>query len=231
MPSDKILDADELSVFVGVRDWVFDLDDTLYPPESGIFTAVMSRIRAYTARVLGCSPEEAHALQKDYAARYGTTLRGLMEEHGVDPEAFLADAHAVDYSALTPNPDLSKILARLPGRKFILTSGTHAHVERTLSQLGIGGNFDGVFDIVDANYLPKPAEATYTAFMDRFAIDPMAAAMFEDAPRNLVVPHALGMRAILVVSEAGLRWEASVADFVTANLAAFLSQVADALSI
>lgn len=230
MASDKMLAADELSVFVGVRDWIFDLDDTLYPPECGVFAAVMNRIRNYTACVLGCSLEEAHALQKDYAARYGTTLRGLMEEHGVDPEAFLADAHAVDYSVLTPNPGLSSMLSRLPGRKFILTSGTHAHADRTLSRLGIGGNFDGVFDIVDADYVPKPAEATYAAFIDRFAIDPTAATMFEDAPRNLVVPRALGMRTVLVASEAGPSREAPAADFVTDNLAAFLSQVADALS-
>lgn len=231
MAADKILAADELSVFVGVRDWVFDLDDTLYPSESGIFAAVMSRIRAYTSRVLGCSIEQANALQKDYAARYGTTLRGLMEEHGVDPRAFLADAHAVDYSALAPNPGLSSMLSRLPGRKFILTSGTHAHVDRTLSRLGIGDRFDGVFDIVDADYLPKPAEATYAAFMDRFAIKPAAAAMFEDAPRNLVVPRALGMRTVLVVSQTAPHRDESAADFVTGDLTAFLSQVADALSI
>lgn len=222
--------ADDLSVFVGVRDWVFDLDDTLYPPESAIFAAVMSRIRAYTARVLGCSPEDARALQKDYAARYGTTLRGLMEEHGVDPAAFLADAHAVDYSALKPHPDLASALSRLPGRKFILTSGTHAHVGRTLSRLGIDDSFDGVFDIVDADYLPKPAEATYAAFMERFTVEPTAAAMFEDAPRNLVVPQALGMRTILVVSKNEPLRETVAADFVTADLPAFLSQVANALS-
>lgn len=231
MSSDRTLAGDDLSVFVGVRDWVFDLDDTLYPPESGIFKAVMSRIRAYTARVLGCSPEDARAMQKDYAARYGTTLRGLMEEHGVDPEAFLADAHDVDYSALKPHPHLASALSRLPGRKFILTSGTHAHVGRTLSRLAISDSFDGVFDIIDADYLPKPAEATYTTFMHRFAIEPTAAAMFEDAPRNLVVPRTLGMRTILVVGDMSARREAPSADFVTADLPCFLSQVADALSI
>ncbi len=221
--------AADLSVFAGVRDWVFDLDDTLYPPDSGLFASVASRIRAYAARVTGVSAEEAVALQRDYAARYGTTLRGLMEEHGVDPEDFLADVHAVDRSALTPLPALAEALARLPGRKFILTSGTHAHVGETLSRLGIADRFDGVFDIVDAGYLPKPAEATYAAFLARFAIVPAAAAMFEDAPRNLAVPRALGMRTVLVTGRDAPPPDAAAADFVTADLPAFLAGISDAL--
>ncbi len=230
MPADKLPAGGDLSAFAGVRDWIFDIDDTLYSPESGVFTAVMRRIRAYTARVTGATAEGAVALQRDYAARYGTTLRGLMEEHGVDPEDFLAEVHAVDRSVLAPHPALAAALLRLPGRKFILTSGTHAHVGETLSRLGIGDRFDGVFDIIDASYLPKPAAATYAAFLARFSIEPSAAAMFEDAPRNLVVPRALGMRTVLVVGRGMPTTEAPAADFVTADLAAFLTHLADALS-
>lgn len=230
MPVDKLSTGDDLSVFAGVRNWIFDLDDTLYPPESGVFTAVLGRIRAYTARVTGVPAEDAAALQRDYAARYGTALRGLMEEHGVDPVDFLDDVHAVDRSVLKPNPALASTLARLPGRKFVLTSGTHAHAGATLSRLGIADSFDGLFDIVDANYLPKPAEATYAAFLDRFAIDPRTAVMFEDTPRNLVVPQALGMRTVLVVSQNGPNRKAPVGDFVISDLTRFLSQVVDALS-
>lgn len=222
--------GDDLSVFAGVRDWIFDLDDTLYPPESGVFTAVIGRIRAYTARVTGATAEEAAALQRHYAARYGTALRGLMEEHGVDPVEFLADVHDVDRSVLAPHPALAAALTRLPGRKFILTSGTHAHAGETLVRLGINDCFDGMFDIVDAGYLPKPAEATYAAFLARFSIEPTAAAMFEDTPRNLVVPRALGMRTVLVVGRNKPRPDASPADFVTADLPDFLSQLANALS-
>ena len=222
--------GDDLSVFAGVRDWIFDLDDTLYPPESGVFTAVIGRIRAYTARVTGATGEEAAALQRQYAARYGTTLRGLMEEHGVDPVEFLAEVHDVDRSVLAPHPALAASLARLPGRKFILTSGTHAHAGETLLRLGIDDCFDGMFDIVDADYLPKPAEATYAAFLARFSIEPTAAAMFEDTPRNLVVPRALGMRTVLVGGRAKPRPDAASADFVTADLPDFLSQLANALS-
>ena len=220
----------DLSAFAGVRDWIFDLDDTLYPPESGVFKAVMHRIRAYTARVTGASGEDAAALQRNYAARYGTTLRGLMEEHGVDPVEFLADVHAVDRSALAPDAGLAEALSRLPGRKFILTSGTHAHVGETLARLAIADRFDGVFDIADAGYLPKPAEATYAAFLDRFGVEPAAAAMFEDSPRNLAVPRALGMCTVLVVGRQAPQPMPQVSDFVTANLPAFLAGVADALS-
>lgn len=230
MPTDNQPAGDDLSVFAGVRDWIFDLDDTLYPPESGVFTAVMSRIRAYMARVTGVTAEDAFALQRDYAVRYGTTLRGLMVEHGVDPEDFLAEVHAVDRSVLTPHPALAAALSRLPGRRFILTSGTHAHVGETLSRLGIEGCFDGVFDIVDADYLPKPAAATYAAFLARFSIEPTAAVMFEDAPRNLVVPRTLGMRTVLVVGRTKPRPDEPSADFITADLSAFLAHIADALS-
>jgi putative hydrolase of the HAD superfamily len=222
---------DDLSVFVGVRDWIFDLDDTLYPPESGVFTAVISRIRAYTARVTGLPADKAAALQRDYAARYGTALRGLMEEHGVDPVEFLAEVHDVDRSVLTPHPALAAALTRLPGRKFILTSGTHAHAGETLSRLGIDDRFDGVFDIVDAGYRPKPAEATYAAFLNRFSIEPTAAAMFEDAPRNLVVPRALGMRTVLVTGRTRPCSDEAVADFITADLPQFLTHIADALLV
>lgn len=221
---------DDLSVFAGVRDWIFDLDDTLYPPESGVFTAVMGRVRAYTARATGLTAEGATALQKEYSARYGTTLRGLMEEHGVDPADFLADVHAIDRSALAPDARLAEALLRLPGRKFILTSGTHAHVGETLACLAIADRFDGVFDIADADYLPKPAEATYAAFLGRFSVDPATAAMFEDAPRNLVVPRALGMRTVLVTGRQAPPPASPVADFVTADLPGFLSRVVDALS-
>ena len=230
MPVDTSPAGGDLSVFVGVRDWIFDLDDTLYPPESGVFTAVMARIRAYTARVTGISAEKAAALQREYAARYGTTLRGLMEEHGVDPQDFLADVHTVDRSALAPDAGLAEVLSRLPGRKFIMTSGTHAHVGETLACLAIADRFDGVFDIVDAEYLPKPAEATYAAFIERFSIEPDAAAMFEDAPRNLVVPRALGMRTVLVTGQKAPRPIAPAADFVISDLPGFLSNIADALS-
>ena len=230
MTADALPAGDDLSLFAGVRDWIFDLDDTLYPPETGVFTAVMGRIRTYMARVTGVTAEDAFALQRDYAARYGTTLRGLMEEHGVDPEEFLAEVHAVDLSVLTPHPSLATALSRLPGRKFILTSGTHAHAGETLSRLGIDDRFDGVFDIADAGYLPKPAEATYAAFLARFSIEPTAAAMFEDAPRNLVVPRALGMRTVLVVGRTKPHPETAAADFVIADLPEFLSQLADTLS-
>lgn len=230
MPNEQLPAGDDLTVFAGVRDWIFDLDDTLYPPETGVFTAVIGRIRAYMARVTGLPAEEAAALQRRYAARYGTALRGLMEEHGVDPVEFLAEVHDVDRSALIPHPALAAALIRLPGRKFILTSGTQAHAGETLSRLGINDCFDGLFDIVDADYLPKPAEVTYAAFLNRFSIEPTTAAMFEDAPRNLVVPRALGMRTVLVTGRTKPYPDEAVADFITADLPVFLTHIADALS-
>ena len=215
--------------FQHVTTWIFDLDNTLYSHEAQVWPQVNERISLYLLELFGLDGLSSHELRRYYYERYGTTLKGLMEEHGVDPEDVLADVHAVDHSALTPLPALAEALARLPGRKFILTSGTHAHVGETLSRLGIADRFDGVFDIVDAGYLPKPAEATYAAFLGRFAIAPAAAAMFEDAPRNLAVPRALGMRTVLVTGRDAPPPDAAAADFVTADLPAFLAGIADAL--
>ena len=221
--------------FAGVNAWVFDLDNTLYPRHINLFAQVDQRIREYVGRLLKLGPEEAQRVQKDYYRRYGTTLRGLMEEHRVKPDDFLEYVHDIDHSPVEADPRLGAAIERLAGRKFILTNGSRAHAEKVAGRLGITRHFEDIFDIVTSAFLPKPNRATYDGFLAATGIDPMRAAMFEDLARNLESPKALGMATVLVVPPAareliGEAWEmegreAAYIDFITDDLAAFLEGV------
>ena len=229
----------DLRLFEGVEAWVFDLDNTLYPAHTNLFAQVDVRIRDYVADLLSIPLEEANTLQKGYYQRYGTTLRGLMDEHGIEPDAFLEYVHDIDHSVIAPDPALGDALRRLPGRKFIFTNGSRRHAEKTAARLGITEHFDDIFDIVAAGLTPKPNRETYDLFIRQTGVAPARAAMFEDLSRNLAVPHALGMRTVLVVPQ-GTRevfreaWElegddAPHVEFVTDDLAGFVAAVAGAL--
>ncbi|ACP23874.1 putative pyrimidine 5-nucleotidase [Sinorhizobium fredii NGR234] len=221
--------------FAHVTDWVFDLDNTLYPHHVNLFAQIDKNMTAYVAELLSLEPAEAKKLQKEYYRDHGTTLQGLMIHHGIDPNDFLERAHAIDYSVVPANPDLGDAIKALPGRKFIFTNGSVAHAEMTARALGILDHFDNIFDIVAAGYLPKPAGDTYDKFMSLHRVDTQHAAMFEDLPRNLLVPKALGMKTILLVPrnleyEFAEAWETSSdadeqIDYVTEDLAGFLRRV------
>jgi putative hydrolase of the HAD superfamily len=222
--------------FGHVETWVFDLDNTLYPHHLNLWQQVDERIRDYIARYLKVTQEEAFRLQKDYYKRYGTSMRGLMTEHGMEPDDFLDFVHQIDHSPLTPNAALGTAIEHLPGRKLILTNGTRRHADAVLARLELDRHFDGVFDIVAAELEPKPSPQTYDRFLKAHGIDAQKAAMFEDLARNLVVPHALGMTTVLVVPEHTREvfredWElegrdAPHVDHVTDNLVGFLEGLA-----
>ena len=227
------------SAFSHVREWVFDLDNTLYPHHSNLFAQVDVRITSFVSELLSLPRDEARALQKELYKEYGTTMNGLMALHGIDPDDFLEKVHDIDYSGLTPDPSLGEAIRALPGRKFIFTNGDRGHAERTARQLGILDHFDEIFDIIAAGHLPNPASATYGKFLEKHGVEPAQAAMFEDLGRNLEVPKSLGMRTVLIVprnfeptfSEI---WERDAAhddavDFVTDDLATFLHGIAPAL--
>ena len=221
--------------FSRVETWVFDLDNTLYPHHVNLWQQVDVRIRDYIADFLKVAHDDAFRIQKDYYKRYGTSMRGLMAEHGLDPDDYLDYVHQIDHSPLSPNPALGAALARLPGRKLILTNGTRKHADAVMRRLGIHQHFEDVFDIVAAELEPKPLAQTYDRFLARHAVDPRRAIMFEDLARNLVVPHALGMITVLVVPEKTREvfregWElegreAPHVDHVTDDLAGFLEKV------
>jgi putative hydrolase of the HAD superfamily len=218
--------------FTHVDTWVFDLDNTLYPHHVNLWHQVDARIEQFVSAWLKVSPQEARLIQKDYYRRYGTTMRGMMTEHGVRADDYLAYVHKIDHSPLEPNPAMGEAIARLPGRKLILTNGSVDHVEAVLSRLGLSSHFDAVFDIIAAELEPKPAPQTYRKFLRLHSVDPTRAAMFEDLARNLVVPHRLGMTTVLVVPDGSKEvvredWELegrddAHVDHVTNDLTAFL---------
>ena len=182
--------------------WIFDLDNTLYPAECNLFAQVDQRMGEFIARYLGVPFVHARHLQKTYYRQFGTTLAGLMQVHRVDPRAFLDYVHDIDLSVVREHPELAHAIIRLPGRKLIFTNGSRVHAERVAAKLGVLACFEGIFDIADADYVPKPTASCYDHFCRAHGIEPTASAMFEDIPRNLEAPHALGMTTVLVRSEA-----------------------------
>lgn len=218
--------------FTHIDTWVFDLDNTLYPHHVNLWQQVDGRIRDFVAAYLKVAPEQAFKIQKDYYLRYGTTMRGMMTEHGVSADDYLAYVHAIDHSPLEPNPAMGEAIAKLPGRKLILTNGSCDHAAAVLARLGLTTHFEAVFDIIAAGLEPKPAPQTYAKFLGRHGVDPNSAAMFEDLARNLVVPHGLGMTTVLVAPDGSQpvvreAWElegrdAAYVDYVTDDLTGFL---------
>lgn len=224
--------------FDHVTEWVFDLDNTLYPHHSNLFSQIDVKMTGYVSELLTLSREDARKLQKELYLEYGTTLNGLIQRYGIDPDAFLEHVHDIDYSWLVPDPVLGAAIHQLPGRKFIFTNGDRGHAERTARQLGILDHFDDIFDIVAAGLTPKPARATYEKFAALHKVAGPNAVMFEDLARNLAVPKALGMTTVLIVprnfeptfSEI---WERDPdneddVDFVTDDLAKFLTTLVEA---
>jgi putative hydrolase of the HAD superfamily len=212
---------------VSYDNWVFDLDNTLYPASSSLFPQIDLRMRHFIAKALGIDLDAALTLQKQYYREYGTTLRGLMHVHGLAPDEFLAYVHEIDCTVLEPSPRLNAALARLPGRKFIFTNGSARHAENVLAQLELAGQFDGVFDIRSADFIPKPAIETYRRLLAQFAIEAKGAVMFEDLARNLVAAGELGMTTVWVRQDGhpdGAHDESDIAgiDHVTDDLAGWL---------
>ena len=183
------------------KDWLFDLDNTLYPASSSLFPQIHERMGTFIADALKVELEIAHEMQRTYYRKYGTTLRGLMLEHKLPPDDFLAFVHEIDCTVLPANPRLDAALARIPGRKLVFTNGSTRHAENVLNQLGLSHHFDGIFDIKDAGYIPKPDPETYRLMVERFAVSPKEAVMFEDLAHNLSVPAQLGMTTVLVREE------------------------------
>jgi len=222
--------------FANVTEWVFDLDNTLYPRRADLFSQIDRNMTGFIRRLLDLEHDEARKLQKRYYRDHGTTLQGLLINHGIDANDFLAAVHDIDYSVLTPDPELGEAIRALPGRKFIFTNGDVPHARRTAEALGILDHFDDIFDIVAAELMPKPAPDTYRRFLEINGVHPAKAAMFEDLPRNLAAPHELGMRTVLIVPDnmdlvLGESWEQEGGDaahvhYVTDDLRSFLTAAA-----
>ena len=222
--------------FAHVEHWVFDLDNTLYPPACNLFGQIDIRMAEFIATFLKVDTVEARRIQKDFYAEHGTTLAGLMAVHKMAPEAFLAHVHDIDVNVVVPDASLGEAIRRLPGSKVIFTNGSVKHAENVVTRLGIADVFDNIYDIVTTGYTPKPERKAYELFVGASGIVPERAAMFEDIPRNLTVPHELGMATVWVrpQSEAGPEryqrlshegGEASHIHHATDDLTGFLTKI------
>ncbi len=184
-----------------VHTWIFDLDNTLYPPGSGIFDQVGQRMTDYVAAKLGLAREAAEHLRDEYWRLYGTTLAGLIHEHGMEPMDYLRDVHDVSLDSLSPDAPLAAAIADLPGRRIIHTNGSAEYAGRVLAARGLSGLFDAVYGVEDAEFHPKPGRLAFETIARRDGLDPARAAMFEDDPRNLLAPHQMGMATIHVAPQ------------------------------
>ena len=208
--------------FAHVRTWIFDLDETLYPPATPLFPQIERRMTRWIARHLDVTEAEADRLRRGWWERHGTTLAGLMADYGVDPAPFLAQVHDVDLQGLAPDAALRDALAALPGRRIVHTNGTRRYALRVLAARGLAGLWDAVHGVEEMAHVPKPDPAAYDAVEAADGYDPATAAMFEDTARNLRVPHARGT---VTVHVAAARAEGGHVDHHAADLAAFLRGV------
>ncbi len=194
--------------------WIFDLDNTLYPAKTNLFAQIDARMGAYVARLLGVDADEAHRVQKGFFHQHGTTLRGLMDEHGVDPHHFLDDVHDIDMSVVDHAPLLVEAIARLPGRKLIFTNADTPYATKVLVRLGLEAAFEAIHDVHAMDYLPKPDARAYHGLCAAHGIDPRQALFVDDMERNLAPAKAIGMTTVWVDngSEQGPRHAA--ADFI-----------------
>lgn len=186
------------SLFSHVTTWVFDLDNTLYPPDVRLFDQIEVRMTAWVMDSLNVDRAEADRLRAHYWAKYGTTLAGLMREHQIDPGPYLTDVHDIDFSALSPDSALRDGIAALPGRKIVYTNACGPYAHRVIAARGLSDLFDAVYGIEHADFLPKPEREAFDLVLGRDGTDPARAAMFEDDARNLAAPHAMGMRTVHV---------------------------------
>jgi putative hydrolase of the HAD superfamily len=211
-----------------IEAWVFDLDNTLYPPEARLLEQVNARMTACIMRLLGVARAEADRIREAYWLRHGITLRGLVEEHGVDPDRFLAETHAIDLSAIGPDPALAEAVAALPGRRVIHTNGARGHAEGVLAATGLAGLFDAVLAIEDKGLVAKPDPRAYAIMLERTGLDPATAVMIEDTAQNLEEPRRLGMGTVWLDHGGGRSEPPGHVDLRITALAPFLRRAAGA---
>jgi putative hydrolase of the HAD superfamily len=211
-----------------VSNWIFDLDNCLYPASAGLFALIDERMGAYIERLLGCDREEAKRVQKAHFHEHGTTLAGLMKHHEIDPEDFLEDVHAIPLDRVGPDSRLAAALPRLPGRKFVFTNGDAPYARRVLEAIGVHSHFDDLHDIHASELRPKPDPHGYRLLCERFGIDPANALLVDDMAQNLVPAKALGMTTVWVDNgseRGGHAFDEALIDFRITDVGEWLESI------
>ncbi|MDA9090245.1 pyrimidine 5'-nucleotidase [Pelagibacteraceae bacterium] len=211
-----------------IQYWLFDLDNTLYSGQTKVFDQVDKKMSLFISEKLEVSIEEAKKIQKNYFHEYNTTLNGMIKNHKIDANEFLEFVHDVDLEFLKIDKPLKREIANLLGKKFIFTNGSKAHAANVTKRIGIDKLFDGVFDIVEADFIPKPSIEPYKKIIDNFKIEPQYCIFIEDIARNLKPAHELGMKTVWIKNDEPWAAEFSNSDFIdykTDDLANFLKEI------
>ena len=211
-----------------IKYWLFDLDNTLYSGDTKVFDQVDKKMSFYISKKLNISLKEAKKIQKNYFHEYNTTLNGMIKNHKIDAEEFLDFVHDVDLNFLKKDPDLKNEISNLIGKKYIFTNGSKAHANNVTKRIGIENLFDGVFDIVDSDFIPKPSIEPYRKIIQKYGIDPEYCIFIEDIARNLKPAHELGMKTVWIKNDEPWAAKYSDKDFInykTDNLAKFLKEI------
>jgi putative hydrolase of the HAD superfamily len=210
-----------------IRNWIFDLDNTLYPHGARLFEQVDRRITAYIARLFQVEHDEAYRIQKGYFHTRGTTLAGLMAEHGVDPHEYLADVHDIEMGMLEENAPLAAAIAKLPGRKLVFTNADEAYARKILARLGLADSFEAIHDVHALDYKPKPEPGAYRHICDTYGLDPAESLFADDMARNLKPAKAIGMTTLWVDngSEQAEDFGRDYLDFTTRDITHWLHDI------
>ncbi len=186
--------------FSAIQYWLFDLDNTFYPAQSGVFSQIEKRFTLYIQNTFNLDYNAAYKKQKDYYRQFGTTLNGLMQCDNVDPDEFMRFVHDIDLSMLAVDAEFNDLIANLSGEKYIVTNASTHHAKNILRHMGLSQHVNGIFDIRDAHFIPKPHALYYEKCISKYRIKAPKAAMFDDIADNLHIPHQLGMQTVLITS-------------------------------
>jgi putative hydrolase of the HAD superfamily len=217
-----------MKIFNSIKYWIFDLDNTLYSGQTKVFEQVDKKMSKYISDKLNIDLKEAKKIQKDYFYQYSTTLNGMIKNHKIDPEEFLEFVHDVDIDFLEKDLRLAEEIKKLDGKKIIFTNGSKKHALNVTKKIGIDKLFDGIFDIVSADYVPKPSIEPYKKLVEEHKIDPKLSVLVEDIARNLKPAYEMGMKTVWIQNEEAWAKEFSDGNFInykTNNLSEFLKKI------
>ena len=217
-----------MKIFRSIKYWIFDLDNTLYSGDTKVFDQVDKKMSKYISGKLNVSIEEAKKIQKNYFYEYNTTLNGMIKNHKIDPDEFLEFVHDIDIDFLRKDPDLAKEIEKLEGKKIIFTNGSRKHAINITKRIGIDQYFDDIFDIVNANFIPKPAIEPYKKLVEKHKIDPKLCVLVEDIARNLKPAYEMGMKTVWIENDepwASKFANSSFVNYRTNNLPEFLKKI------